>query len=215
MALALSPGWRKRLREHQARNRALAETVLQRSGKRVIVDSSKIGIRLKYLIRAPGLDVRVIRLVRDGRAVALTYMDPAAFADASDPPLKGGGSGIDRRHQRLTMSTAARLWRRSNEAAEAIVARLDRSRWTAVRYEELCTQSEETLRRLFTLIGVDPSVTCLDFRSATHHVVGNGMRFDSTSAIRLDNRWQNVLGPADLQTFATVAGAVNRRLGYA
>jgi len=62
----------------------------------------------------------VIRLIRDGRAVALTYMDPAGFADAKDPSLRAGGMGGDRRREKLTMAQAAREWRRSNEEAEHV-----------------------------------------------------------------------------------------------
>ena len=214
-ALHLSPGWRARLREHRARNATLAATVLERSGRQVIVDSSKIALRLKYLFRAPGLDVRVIRVIRDGRAVALTYTDPANYADASDPRLKGGGSGASRDHQRLSMEAAAREWRRSNEEADAVLRRIDASRWTSVRYEELCADPDRVLRRLFAFIGVDPSAARLDFRNTEHHVVGNGMRLDTTSEIRLDNRWQQALDAQELATFATVAGSLNRRLGYA
>lgn len=214
-ALILSPGWSRRLREHQARNRAFMEVLLQRTGKKVLVDSSKIGIRLKYLLRTPGLDIRVIRVIRDGRGVALTYTDPAAFADARDPSLKGGGSGAGRDHQRLSMMAAAREWRRSNEEAAAILAGVDRSRWTEVRYEDLCAAPEQQLTRLCNFIGVDPLRRRMDFRQTEHHVVGNGMRLDSTSEIRVDNRWMEVLGPTELQTFATVAGSLNRRLGYA
>ncbi len=213
-ALALSPGWSSRLRAHQDRNSAFIASILEQSGKRVLVDSSKIGVRLKYLLRAPGLDVRVIRLVRDGRAVAQTYTDPATFADASDPALKGGGSGDARDGERLSMYDAAREWRRSNEEAEALLAALPRSRWTHVSYEQLCTNSERILEALFTFIGADPSAPRVDFRNTDHHVIGNGMRLDSTSEIRLDDRWLRTLSGADLETFAVVAGPLNSRLGY-
>jgi hypothetical protein len=215
LALLASPGWRARLRAHQNRNLALAQTALELSGKRVIVDSSKIGLRLKYLRRTPGLDIKVIRIVRDGRAVALTYTDPAQFADARDPRLKGGGTGASRDHQRLPMDSAAREWRRSNEEAAEVLKQLDPSRWIQVRYEELCADPEGTLRRLFAFIGVDPAAARLDFRNTEHHVVGNGMRLDTQSEIRIDERWREVLAPSELDTFASVAGSLNRRLGYA
>ena len=215
LALNVSPGWRTRLADHQARTRALVETVLTRARKQVLVDSSKIGLRLKYLLRTPGLDVRVIRVVRDGRAVALTYTDPAAFADAVDPSLKGGGSGASRDHQRLTMEAAASEWRRSNEEMDAVLGQVDRSRWTSIRYEELCADPKGTLQQLHRFIGVDPGAGTLDFRGTEHHVVGNGMRLDTTTEIRLDDRWRTVLGASELRTFATVAGSLNRRLGYA
>ncbi len=212
-ALALSPVWRQTVREIQARNYALLESVAAVTGKNIIVDSSKIGIRLKYLLRIPEIDVRVIRVVRDGRGVALTYIDPARFADASEPDLQGGGTGSNREKGR-TIEEAAKEWRRSNEEAEAIVNQLKEDQWCKVHYEDVCKEPEKTLYRLFSFIGVDPDKMIVDFRSIEHHVVGNGMRLDSSSAIKLDDRWRRELSAADLEIFANVAGTLNGRLGY-
>lgn len=214
LALSLSPVWRKQLPRIQAMNSALMECVLARSGKRIIVDSSKIGIRLKYLLRNPRLDVRVIRLVRDGRGVALTYVDPERFADAKDPQLRGGGAGTSRDAERVPMEEAAREWLRSNEEAEAILGQLDPAAWTEVRYETLCAQPEKTLQKIYSFLGVDQGHPLSDFRAAEHHVVGNGMRLDANSEIQLDERWRKNLRDSDLEIFNAVAGAMNRRLGY-
>lgn len=213
-ALSLSPVWRRQLPRIQSVNAALVSSVLKRSGKDVIVDSSKIGIRLKYLLRNPELDVKVVRLIRDGRAVTLTYMDPEGFADAKDPKLRGGGSGAGRADERLSVEAAAREWRRSNEEAEAILATLDESQWLAIRYEDLCADPDATLNRVFEFLGVGAVERRVAFRDVEHHVVGNGMRLDSSSEIRLDERWKSVLTPQDLQAFDRVAGDLNRRLGY-
>jgi hypothetical protein len=213
-ALAFSPIWRRSLPRIQALNEALMASVLERAGRAVIVDSSKVGLRLKYLLRNPALDVRVIRLVRDGRGVALTYMDPGRFADARDPNLRGGGTGASPRPTRISMAEAAREWRRSNEEAEAIVSRLDRSQWITVQYERLCSDPDGTLRRLDRFLGVAERKPLADFRSGWHHVIGNGMRLDSSSAIELDERWKSELSEADLRVFDAVAGAMDRRLGY-
>ena len=121
LALALTPGWRASLRSLQERNAALAASVVEVTGKAFVVDSSKIAVRLKYLLRNPALEVRVVRIIRDGRGVALTHLDPARFADAKDPRLRGGGLGDGRESERLTMADAAREWRRSNEEAEAVL----------------------------------------------------------------------------------------------
>lgn len=214
-ALSLSPVWRRQLPHIQSINAALVSSVLERSGKDVIVDSSKIGIRLKYLLRNPALDVKVVRLIRDGRAVTLTYMDPEGFADAKDPGLRGGGSGSSRADERLSVEAAAREWRRSNEEAEAIVAMLGKSRWMAVRYEDLCASPDKTLSRIFEFLGVGVVERRAQFRDVEHHVIGNGMRLDSSSEIRLDERWKSALTPHDLHVFDVVAGDLNRRLGYA
>ena len=212
--LALSMSWRRSLPDVQARNAALAETVCEIYGAQIVVDSSKIGVRLKYLLRNPRLEVKVIRLIRDGRAVATTYTDPARFADAQDPGMRGGGVGGDRRSERLAMASAAREWLRSNEEAEHVLTCLDRARWTEVRYEELCRHPIETVGRLYEFLGVDPTVAARDFRKVEHHVLGNGMRLDGGSEIVLDERWRRVKTSGELLVFDRVAGKVNRRLGY-
>jgi hypothetical protein len=213
-ALALSPTWRRRYPEIQGRNAALAATILELTGRKALVDSSKIGLRLKYLLRTPGIDVKVVRLVRDGRGVALTYTDPARFADAVNPELKGGGSGGDRAHQRLTIAQAAREWRRSTEEAEHLMRKLGPDRVIEIRYEDLCRRPQETLRPVLEFVGVDPDALSLDFRSTEHHIVGNGMRLDTTTTIEMDERWRTALTPQDLTVFDEVAGGLRRRLGY-
>jgi len=213
-ALALFTSWPARRKEVVHANEVLVEAVMAYYGARVFVDKGNTALRLKYLSRIPSFDLKVIRLIRDGRAVALTYMDPADFADARDAGLRGGGSGGDRRDERLPMERAAHEWRRCNEEAEHALRRMDRSRWMEVRYEELCTNPDATLDRVFTFLGLDPERRIRDFRSVEHHVVGNGMRLDGTSEIRLDERWREVLTEQDLRTFNAVAGDMNRRYGY-
>jgi len=213
-ALALSPTWRTRFPRIQELNTGLIESICNLTGKKAIVDSSKVGLRLKFLLRNPALDVKVIRLIRDGRAVAMTYTDPARFADAKAPAFRGGGMGGERESERLTMALASREWRRSNEEAEAILKNLDPSQWIEVHYETLCAQTDATLKELFKFIGVNSDCKLAGFRSISHHIIGNGMRLDTTDEIKLDDRWREVLSMSELEVFNSIAGEMNRRLGY-
>jgi len=214
IGLGLSGAWRRELALMQRKTAALAEAICESYGAKILVDSSKRAIRLKYLLRNPRLDVKVIRLIRDGRGVALAYMDPARFADASKAELRGGGCGGNRQGERLSVRQAAYEWRRSNEEAEMLTRRLDPDRWIEVRYEDLCTRTRETLDGILGFLEVDPAKHISDFRSVEHHVVGNGMRLDRSSRIRLDERWRTALSDADLRVFDAVAGDLNRRYGY-
>jgi len=213
-ALGLSPAWRRQLARFHGRNAALAAAVTEIAGAKVVVDSSKTAVRLKYLLRNPELDVKVIRLIRDGRGVALTYMDPADYADAEDPSLRGGGSGGEREKERLSMTKAAYEWRRDNEEAEHVLRYLSKSQWIEVRYEELCKDLDNTLGRLFSFLGLDPGKRVRDFREVPNHVVGNGMRLDTTSQVTLDERWRSMLTKDDLKVFERAAGKLNRKYGY-
>jgi len=213
-ALGVSRAWQTQLPVIHRRNAALVATVSETAKADVVVDSSKVGLRLKYLLRNPELDVKVIRLIRDGRAVALTYMDPACFADARDPARRAGGTGGDRADERLSMAQAAWEWRRSNEEAEHILRGLNESQWIEVRYEEYCIDPDTTLGRLQQFLGVELGRQPRAFRAVEQHIIGNGMRLDTTSEVRLDERWRTNLTQQDLRLFSQIAGKMNRRYGY-
>ena len=213
-ALGLSHVWRKQLPEIHKRNAALVSTITELTKARIVVDSSKTGLRLKYLLLNSELDIKVIRLIRDGRAVALTYMDPADFADAKDPALRAGGTGGDRQNERLTIAQAAYQWRRCMEEAQNVLNRLDQSQWMALHYEDLCGDTDNMLDSIFRFLDLDPEKREKDFRSVSQHVIGNGMRLDTTSEVRLDERWREILTEDNLITFERIAGVMNRQHGY-
>ena len=214
LGLSLSSEWRSLLSDTKRRNLALIEAVLEVTGAGVVIDSSKAALRLKYLLQIPGLEIKVIRVIRDGRAVSLTYTDEWKFADSTDPAFRGGGCGKSQQTLRRSMAEAANEWKRSNEAADALIATLPRSQWDEVRYEELCTNPKDTIKRLATFLELDNRQTHIDYRAVCQHVIGNGMRMDLTSDICRDDRWRNILSEDSLNVFESVAGRLNRRYGY-
>jgi len=214
VGLRLFSPWPSRIPEIIRANETLVEVILEYYHARLFVDKGNRALRLKYLLRIPSFDLKVIRLIRDGRGVALTYMDPASFADAGEPAMRGGGSGGQREDEQLSMGRAAREWRRCNEEAELILHRLDKSRWIEVRYEELCEDTENTLGRLFEFLGLNPDKRAREFRAVEHHVVGNGMRLDTTSQISMDERWRLILTEEELRVFDREAGKMNRQYAY-
>jgi hypothetical protein len=215
-ALRLSPHWQKVQQEVKARCYDLASAVLSESGGRIFVDSSKLAHRLKFLLRITEFRIKVIHLVRDGRAVALTYMKQDEFADAQEPALRRGGRGMAGKAtaNALPMAQAAMEWRRCLRSAEHVLAGLDDAQWMQVRYEELCHDTRGVLRRIHDFLGTDYTRTAEHFRDVEHHVIGNGMRLDSLSEIRLDERWRQTLTERDLLLFHPVAGEINRSYGY-
>lgn len=214
VGLRLFSRWPNRVPEIIRTNEILVEVILKYYHARLFVDKGNRALRLKYLLRIPSFDLKVIRLIRDGRGVALTYMDPAGFADATDPAMRGGGNGGQRENEMLSMARAAYQWRRCNDETEHILRRLDKSQWIEVHYEELCENAENAMRRLFKFLGLDPDKRAQEFRTVEHHVLGNGMRLDTTSDIQLDERWRVKLTEQDLRVFNDVAGEMNRRYGY-
>jgi hypothetical protein len=142
-------------------------------------------------------------------------MKPSDFADATDPGLRGGGSGTDFPNEfSLSMAAAALEWRRSNEEAEQMLRTIPSSDQVCITYEQLCTNTHETINSVFRFLELPESEDHRNFRAVPNHIVGNGMRLDSGSKVKLDERWRRALSADELAEFERVAGDLNRSYGY-
>jgi hypothetical protein len=180
------------VRRLSAYNLAFIEEVLRLLGGRVFVDSSKDGIRIKYLARIPGLDVRVLQLVRDGRAVV-----NSARKNAKEPAGR-----------------AAAEWRDQHLEIERVAARECGGRLLRVRYEDVCREPALWASRILEFAGIAGAKGASAVDGSRHHVLGNRMRLKGAQTIRMDEGWRAELPAADREVFEQVAGALNRRYGY-
>jgi hypothetical protein len=187
------PGERRRLQALVARNVAFVESVLEVTGKRVFVDTSKDRLRLNALRRFSSVEVRAIHLVRDVRGVVTSR-------------LRRGGT-VDARE-------AARQWARLHQRLQMTLRVLPADQRTRVRYEDLCGDAQRTLRQIYQFCGVDPDVQLPDLQTIPQHIVGNPMRLTNLPEIRLDERWSQLLTRDQLADILSVAEPLIRQYGY-
>ena len=191
-ALQVLPAASREMRRVLARIEALVETVLGIQGRGVFLDSSKRPERAVFMSRVPSFRMKVIHLVRDGRAVSWSSM-------------KNLGIGPEE---------AARSWVADNQGSEHARRYFDPGRWLTLRYEDLCTHPDESLTRLYDFIGVPAKNGIHDFRNFEHHIIGNRMRLASTSEIRLDERWKEALTREQMGIIERHVTPLNRKYGY-
>ena len=172
---------------------ALVHAITEVRGCSTLVDSSKRPERAVYLRRAEDLDVYVVHLVRDARAVAHSTM----------------------RHLGVSAEAAARSWQLDNRAAEHARPYFPANRWLTVRYEDLCNRREAALADIFRFAGLDPEQREPDYWARDHHIIGNDMRLAPDPEIRLDERWKQGLAATDRSVVETLAGPMNSTYGYA
>lgn len=192
-ALTLMPAVRRELDRRIALNRHLAEVILDLREAGVFVDATKRPGRALLLRRDPRLELRVIHLVRDGRAVSCS-----------------AARNLDR-----TVEDGARSWAGSIRRSEELRRTLPPERWLTVHHEDLCRDPSGVLERIFTFLGVSSEFSVGDFRTTDHHIIGNRMRLSRTSEIRLDERWRTELTPDQRRTVERLAGPELARYGYA
>ena len=193
-ALRLWPKQYRRLEYLLARNKALAASVLQATGKSVFFDASKNPMTIPQLKSQPDVDLRVVHLTRDVRGACLSRRT----------------NGREPNWRRAVIA-----WVRANRNIERQLHSLSPDRWIRIRYEDLCRDPAATLNRFYGFCGVEPRGLPQDFSSVEHHIVGNRMRLSGAGQIRLDEAWRRVL-TADEQAYANKrAGAIQERYGYA
>lgn len=169
---AIAGPWKDKSEESIVDNHALFRAISAANGRsRVVVDSSKSYERLERLLADSHLDVRVIHLVRDGRAVAMSKA-------------------------RAGLSTAASLrqWATRQAHLQELLAPVNRSEIALVRYEDLVADPTATIRKLHAWMGVDPSGTDIKQPSHQHACAGNE-RFRRDRPVRLDSRFAEDYSP--------------------
>ncbi|HKV11547.1 MAG TPA: sulfotransferase [Thermoanaerobaculia bacterium] len=190
--LAVVPPARRRLGQLLSRIEALAETVSGIKGCNTFLDASKRPERAMFMRRIPSFDMKVIHLVRDGRAVSWSSM-------------KNLGIGPE---------AAADSWLADNHGAEHAKRYFPKDRWMTLRHEDVCADPLSMLSRVYNFIGVPAKNGVHDFRAYEHHIIGNRMRLSSTTEIRLDDRWKTALTPEQMKVIDKKVAPLNERYGY-
>jgi hypothetical protein len=190
--LRVLPGARRERDRILSRIGSLADVVVRIKGCEVFLDSSKRPERATLMQRSGEFDMRVIHLVRDGRAVSWSSM----------------------KHLKVGPAEAARSWLADNQASEQARRYFLSSHWMTLRYEDLCTDPDGTLARLHGFIGVPSRNGYYKFRAGDHHIIGNQMRLSSTSEIRLDESWKQALTAEQMTAIDQLVAPLNRRYGY-
>ena len=192
-ALQTLPGERKQFQQLVARNTAFVESALKLTSKSVFVDTSKDHLRARALKMFSPYDVRVIHLVRDPRGVTASKL---------------------RRGSKMDARGTARQWVRLHSRLQNGLGALMADKYIRVRYEDLCRDPRAVLKKLYAFCGADAAFDPNEFKSAPHHIVGNPMRLDKMSVIKLDERWRELLTAEQQKEIWQVAGKLGAQYGY-
>lgn len=178
----------------------------RRSGARVLVDSSKT-VADAIFARHAGLEVRVLHLVRDPRAVAHSW-------HRSKPTLEQGVM-----LQRIKPARSSLHWMRRQALTETLLGR-PAGRYMSLRYEELCADPGGVVARVRAFAGgasvsapVEPGGWVE--LGPNHMAAGNPVRWQRGPVrVACDEEWLDRM-PRGARLRATIpALPLLRRYGY-
>jgi hypothetical protein len=166
------------------------------SQARVIVDSSKSYPYALAVARLSQVNLHVVHLVRDSRAVAFSHQRVRRR-----PEITGRAAFMGR----LSLWESCLSWNTVNALAPTLRLRGVAS-YQRIHYETVVRAPEETLRRIMTrILGECPRLEFLDGCSIhlepNHSVAGNPIRFTQGKVqLQLDDEWR--LGMAAARKWA-------------
>lgn len=196
--------------EYREMTESLFRTIAAVSGKDIVLDSSKLPGRAFALSKLPGIELALIHLVRDGRAVAWS------MTQSFDRDVKAGFQKVIR--PKSVLRTAMR-WTLVNLMAEYACRRLAPERCCHVSYEGFTADPQATLERVGARLGLDFSQTARTIArneplSPAHQMAGSRIRMKQSMVLSADSSWRAVM-PAESQArVRRLCGWLLRRYGY-
>lgn len=195
---------------HRA-NRALFGAVAAQvgQGEIYVLDSSKLPGRALALASMPGIDLRVIHLVRDPRAVAWSM---------SRPHPKRIEAGVQRELRPKPAAYVALRWFMVNLVCEWLCRRLGQERTIRVRYEDFVADPAAVLEAIRArcappLPGDAGYTVCEELRPG-HQVAGSRHRMQASLVIREDHVWQRQMPVMTRRLVSWITVPLLRRYGY-
>jgi len=188
------------------------------TGARVIVDSSKIPTYAMLLRGLPGVDLRVLHLVRDSRGVVFSWQKRVRRTDGAD--ADGSDAGGDDEMFRYGAASASLRYAYYNGLTHAL--RAGRVPYRFLRYEDLLAAPERRVRDALAFAGRPAEESELGFLGdghaelePNHTVDGNPMRLQQGPVmLKVDDAWRREMGPVDRALVSALTAPLLAAYGY-
>ena len=178
-----------------ARNSVLLyESACLVGGGDAVVDSSKYALPLKTRYMELGPKLKIIFLIRDGRAVAKSLV----------------------KRKDITFESASRRWSRFNWNLELIIRSIPTEQIFRLRYEDLCTDVSGVLDTLTTFLGRSTPLENRPIIKESYHDIGGNPMKDrrNETVVKFDEAWKQLITDEERMLFQRIAGQTNKKYGY-
>lgn len=187
----------------------LYAAIAEVTGCRVIVDSSKLPAYANVLAATPGIDLRVVHLIRDPRGAAHSWASKKTLAD-----------GAARAHmEQIGPAKSAVLWDVWNLAG-GVLFKGGADRYLRLRYEDFVADPPGTVRSILAMVGMQdadlPFANAHEARTSPNHsVAGNPDRLrHGVITLRSDDRWRAAMAPRNRRLVSALTSPLLLRYGY-
>lgn len=159
----------------------------------IIVDSTKSYLRTYYFYKNYPELIKLIFLVRDGRAFCYSH----------------------KKNSKLSIESAAKTWKNTYFRGRRILSQIPDENRFFIKYEDLCNNPEKQTKRIARFLNIDYEPQMLNISSGVaHSIAGNEMKWNTNTRIKLIEDWKKGLSTKEIEKFELVAGDINHQFGY-
>jgi hypothetical protein len=170
----------------------LLSCIAAESGRDILIDSSKSWQQLYLLRRSGRVPIKVLHVIRDGRAVLHSYR---------------------RKYEGFLFNFGQ--WAKPTAMAAVLRPMFAGDEWMPVHYEALATDPTGTLAQICRFLGTEFEPAMMHFRSHPWFGIrGNRMAQGTSEEIRLDEKWRRELPHGQRLLFELLGSPLNRYFGY-
>ncbi len=189
----------------------ICHSVAKKTNSTIIVDSSK-NLHHFLLLRAVAPEtVKLIFVVRNGRAVANSATKPNRISNPYN--------NIGLTDRQTAIKHIASSWTRVNIAGRILIMLLRPSTSSIIKYEDFCNNSDIAINDLFRKMKLFKLPAANKHKSelakTEHSIGGSPSRHSANSkVITVDNSWQKTWTDIDESSFGLIASITNYVFGY-
>lgn len=187
----------------------LYQSIQENTRCEVVVDSSKFPTYGKLLKLLPSLQVYLLHLVRDPRAVAYSWQRKKAIPD-----------NLTYFRQRSAIQSSL-FWLTWNDGVERLW-RKEKDKYMRIRYEDFVSKPTEAVEKITRFLELDTNVPFLQPGNKEyvkkingHSLSGNPVRFQRGDVkLKEDNEWMSLIKPKDRILVTLITWPLLKRYGY-
>lgn len=160
----------------------------------VYMDGMKSIRRAQYFACERNIDLKVVNLVRDGRAFCYSYVRNEGLS-------------------KTDLSRATLYWNNYLDLSDRFRASFPEVRFIDIKYEDLCRDLERTLCRLYKFLGLEYQQFNINNGSKVH-ILGNRMRKTFTGEIKEHIEWKSDMSQSEIKQMTLGMQKYLARYGY-
>jgi hypothetical protein len=194
LLISLVPAYRRVRQRFLAAQLLFFANALTVEHASIYLDGSKSFSRARLFARDSAYPMKLIHLVRDGRAFCHSYVKNNSLGEQG-------------------LSKAANAWLNHIRSFDDFRRQFPAVPAHTLRYEDLCRSPGSALRSVFDFLGL-PYEETVHVISKPRHILGNRMRLNYTGDITENLDWKSGTTPKNIASITSIMKSGLERFGY-